>query len=121
MIYRELSEREYSDAESRILYEDNHLLVVNKRAGEIVQADKTEDETLADLYRAFIAKRNGKEGEGWKGWREEGSRSPFDTPVEPCIFVAASIARNASMSGATCPSSTIARIEAFIDGQACVP
>ena len=62
MIYRELSEREYSDAESRILYEDNHLLVVNKRAGEIVQADKTEDETLADLYRAFIAKRNGKEG-----------------------------------------------------------
>lgn len=54
--------QEYADAEGRILYEDNHLLVVNKRAGEIVQADKTEDETLADLYRAFIAKRNGKEG-----------------------------------------------------------
>lgn len=62
VIYRELTEKEYSDAEARILYEDNHLLIVNKRPGEIVQADKTEDETLADLYRAFIARRNGKEG-----------------------------------------------------------
>ena len=62
MIYRELTEKEYADAENRILYEDNHLLVVNKRAGEIVQADMTQDETLADFYRAFIAKRNGKEG-----------------------------------------------------------
>lgn len=62
MLYRELTEREYADAEGRILYEDNHLLVVNKRSGEIVQADRTEDETLAELYRAFIAMRNKKEG-----------------------------------------------------------
>ena len=62
MIYRELTEKEYADAEDRILYEDNHLLVVNKRVGEIVQADRTEDETLADLYKAFIARRNAKEG-----------------------------------------------------------
>ena len=48
MIYRELSDREYSDAGSRILYEDNHLLIVNKKAGEIVQADITQDETLSD-------------------------------------------------------------------------
>lgn len=62
MIYRELTAQEYADARGRILYEDNHLLAVNKRPGEIVQADKTEDETLADLYRAYIAKRDGKEG-----------------------------------------------------------
>ena len=62
VIYRELTEKEYADAEDRILYEDNHLLVVNKRAGDIVQADRTEDETLADLYKAFIARRNAKEG-----------------------------------------------------------
>lgn len=67
MIYRELTEKEYADAENRILYEDNHLLVVNKRAGEIVQADMTQDETLADFYRAFIAKRNGKEGSVFLG------------------------------------------------------
>ena len=67
MIYRELTEKEYADAESRILYEDNHLLVVNKQAGEIVQADMTQDETLADFYRAFIAKRNGKDGSVFLG------------------------------------------------------
>ncbi len=62
MEYRELSEQEYRDLQSRILYEDNHLLVVNKRCGEIVQGDKTGDETLADAYKAFIARRDGKPG-----------------------------------------------------------
>ena len=47
MIYRQLSEAEYRDLESRILYEDNHLLIVNKKAGEITQGDKTGDECLA--------------------------------------------------------------------------
>ena len=44
MIYRELSAGEFNDLASRILYEDNHLLVVNKKVGEIVQGDKTSDE-----------------------------------------------------------------------------
>ena len=43
--YRKLTEEEYEDAGSRILYEDNHLLIVNKKVGEIVQGDKTNDET----------------------------------------------------------------------------
>ena len=30
MVYRELTQAEYSDLESRILYEDNHLLIINK-------------------------------------------------------------------------------------------
>lgn len=67
MIYREFTEADFHDARSRILYEDNHLLVVNKRVGEIVQADKTEDETLADFYRAFIAKRDCKPGNVYLG------------------------------------------------------
>lgn len=62
MIYRELSEEEYIDAQNRILYEDNHLLIINKKAGEIVQADMTRDETLSDLYKSFIAMRDGKPG-----------------------------------------------------------
>ena len=41
MIYRQLSTEEYTDLMSRILYEDNHILVVNKMVGEIVQGDKT--------------------------------------------------------------------------------
>ena len=32
-----------------ILYEDNHLLIVSKAAGDIVQGDKTGDRTLADM------------------------------------------------------------------------
>ena len=58
MIYRHLSTEEYTDLQERILYEDNHLLVVNKKAGEIVQGDKTSDEPLTEKYKAFIAARD---------------------------------------------------------------
>ena len=53
MEYREISPSEYADLAARILYEDNHLLVVNKRAGEIVQGDKTGDEPLAETYGQY--------------------------------------------------------------------
>ena len=46
--YRTLSPEETEDIVSRILYEDNHVLVLNKRPGEIVQGDKTGDEPLVD-------------------------------------------------------------------------
>ena len=49
MIYRELSAGEFNDLASRILYEDNHLLVVNKKVGEIVQGDKTGDTPLSEM------------------------------------------------------------------------
>ena len=67
MVYRQLSPEETEDLSSRILYEDNHLLVVNKRPGEIVQGDKTGDETLCDKYKAFIAWRDSKPGEVFLG------------------------------------------------------
>ena len=67
MFYRELTQEEYSDLESRILYEDNHLLIVNKRSGEIIQSDKTGDECLADTYKAFIARRDSKPGQVYLG------------------------------------------------------
>ena len=67
MEYRELSESEYQDIESRILYEDNHLLVFNKRAGEIVQGDKTGDEPLSETLKAFIAQRDAKPGHVFMG------------------------------------------------------
>lgn len=67
MEYRKLTEQEYRDFESRILYEDNHLLIVNKKAGEITQGDKTGDECLADSYKAFVAQRDGKPGKVFMG------------------------------------------------------
>ena len=67
MYYRTLSEDEYGDLEGRILYEDNHLLVVNKRAGEIVQGDRTGDECLAETLKAFVARRDSKPGRVFMG------------------------------------------------------
>lgn len=67
MIYRELSPEEFADLQSRILFEDNHLLVVNKKVGEIVQGDKTSDEPLTEKYKAFIAMRDAKPGQVFMG------------------------------------------------------
>jgi len=67
MVYRELTQEEYSDLESRILYEDNHLLIINKRVGEIVQGDKTGDEPLSETLKAFIAMRDAKPGHVFMG------------------------------------------------------
>lgn len=46
----------------QILYEDNHLIALNKLAGQIVQADKTGDLCLADLLKDFIKQRDNKPG-----------------------------------------------------------
>ena len=67
MYYRTLSDGEVRDLEGRILYEDNHLLVVNKRAGEIVQGDRTGDECLAETLKAFVAQRDAKPGQVFMG------------------------------------------------------
>ncbi|MBR4826875.1 MAG: RluA family pseudouridine synthase [Bacteroidales bacterium] len=67
MYYRQLTEEEFNDLQSRILYEDNHILVVNKLSGEITQGDKTGDECLADSYKAFIARRDNKPGQVFLG------------------------------------------------------
>ncbi|MEN6619409.1 MAG: RNA pseudouridine synthase [Rikenellaceae bacterium] len=50
-----------------ILYEDNHLVVVNKRAGEIVQGDKTGDEPLSEKISLYIAERDNKQGVAFIG------------------------------------------------------
>lgn len=67
MNYRQLNTEEYDDFARRILYEDNHLMVVYKKVGEIVQGDKTGDECLAESYKAFIAQRNSKPGKVYVG------------------------------------------------------
>jgi 23S rRNA pseudouridine1911/1915/1917 synthase len=67
MEYRQLTKEEFDDLAGRILYEDNHLLVVNKRVGEITQGDKTGDECLTEAYKAFIAQRDDKPGKVFLG------------------------------------------------------
>lgn len=67
MEYRQLTRTDMQELESRILYEDNHILIVNKKAGEIVQGDKTGDECLADTFKAYIAQRDSKPGKVFMG------------------------------------------------------
>ena len=44
------------EIESRILFEDNHLIVINKKSGELSQGDKTNDITLPDLIKSYLKK-----------------------------------------------------------------
>ena len=39
-----------------VLYEDNHLIAVNKKAGHLVQGDKTKDIPLSDFVKNYIKK-----------------------------------------------------------------
>lgn len=50
-----------------VIFEDNHLIVVNKRSGDIVQGDKTGDTTLSDFVKAYIKKKYNKPGEVYLG------------------------------------------------------
>jgi 23S rRNA pseudouridine1911/1915/1917 synthase len=45
-----------------VLYEDNHLIGVNKKAGDITQGDKTGDETLPDKVKAWLKVKYDKPG-----------------------------------------------------------
>ena len=43
-----------------IVYEDNHIIVVNKRPGEIVQGDKTGDEPLSETLKRYLKEKYSK-------------------------------------------------------------
>lgn len=51
----------------QILYEDNHLIAVNKAPGEIVQGDKTGDKPLSDTLKEYIKLKYNKPGEVFLG------------------------------------------------------
>ena len=50
-----------------ILYEDNHIIAVNKKSGDIVQGDKTGDAPLSDFVKSYIKKKYNKPGEVFLG------------------------------------------------------
>lgn len=52
---------------AEILFEDNHILIVNKRPGEIVQGDKTGDEPLVESLKRMIKERDAKPGNVFLG------------------------------------------------------
>ncbi len=51
----------------QILFEDNHIIVINKRAGDIVQGDKTGDLPLNEIVKAYIKDKYNKPGNVYLG------------------------------------------------------
>lgn len=56
-----------NDLKSRILYEDNHLIIINKLSGELVQGDETGDITLADKVKEYLKITYNKPGNVYLG------------------------------------------------------
>ena len=51
----------------QVLYEDNHIIVVNKRPGDIVQGDKTGDVPLSEIVKQYVKKKYNKPGKVFLG------------------------------------------------------
>ena len=51
----------------QVLYEDNHLIAINKRPGDIVQGDRTGDTPLSDIVREYIRVKYEKPGNVYLG------------------------------------------------------
>lgn len=51
----------------QVVYEDNHIIAVNKACGEVVQGDKTGDETVMDVVKLYLKKKYNKPGNVFLG------------------------------------------------------
>ena len=51
----------------QVLYEDNHVIIINKRAGDIVQGDKTGDKPLSDVVKEYLKDKYNKPGNVFLG------------------------------------------------------
>lgn len=66
-----------------VLYEDNHLLAVNKPPGLLVQGDRSEQATLLDLARDYLKRKHGKPGNVYLGLVHR-----LDRPVAGVVLLA---------------------------------
>lgn len=69
--------------EKRILYEDNHLLIINKWPSEIVQGDKTGDIPLSETLKGYIKEKYAKPGNVFLGVTHR-----IDRPVSGAVIFA---------------------------------
>ena len=67
----------------QVIYEDNHIIAINKDCGEIVQGDKTGDVTLIDQVKAYIKNRYDKPGDVYLG-----SPHRLDRPTSGIVLFA---------------------------------
>lgn len=66
-----------------ILYEDNHIIIVNKRSSDLVQGDGTGDESLDNIVRSYIKEKYKKPGDVFLGVVHR-----LDRPVSGCVVYA---------------------------------
>ncbi|MEE4256829.1 MAG: RNA pseudouridine synthase [Bacteroidales bacterium] len=66
-----------------VLYEDNHIIIVNKRASDIVQGDKTGDVPLSETVKKYIKEKYNKPGEVFLGVVHR-----LDRPVSGAVIFA---------------------------------
>jgi 23S rRNA pseudouridine1911/1915/1917 synthase len=66
-----------------VLYEDNHIIAVNKEPGHIVQGDKTGDIPLSEIVKQYIKQKYDKQGEVYLGVTHR-----LDRPVSGVILFA---------------------------------
>lgn len=69
--------------ETRIVYEDNHLIIINKNPSEIVQGDKTGDIPLSETLKGYLKKKYKKQGNVYLGVVHR-----IDRPVSGCVIFA---------------------------------
>jgi len=63
-----LNNKQHSHKDNlQVIFEDNHLIVINKRAGDIVQGDKTGDQPLSDVVKNFLKEKYNKPGNVYLG------------------------------------------------------
>lgn len=62
-----MSKERTNPSNVQIIYEDNHLIAINKRPGDIVQGDKTGDQPLSEILKDFIKVRDKKPGNVYMG------------------------------------------------------
>ena len=67
----------------QVVYEDNHIIIVAKRSGEIVQGDKTGDEPLSDVVKRYLKEAHGKPGNVFLGVAHR-----LDRPVSGLVVFA---------------------------------
>lgn len=73
----------YGVSDITVIYEDNHLIAVNKKSGDIVQGDKTGDEPLSEKVKKYIADKYQKPGAVFLGTIHR-----LDRPVSGVVLFA---------------------------------
>ena len=67
----------------QVIYEDNHIIIVYKESGEIVQGDKTGDKPLSDIVKLYLKEKYQKPGEVFLGVAHR-----LDRPVSGLVVFA---------------------------------